>query len=80
MNGQVFEGVRNFRYLGALTNLKNLIIDEIKSMIAAGNRCFYNLRQIFRSRAVSKAVTIKIRIYNNGEKFCRVWEWNNGYD
>jgi len=29
-------------------------------MIAAGNRCFYNLRQIFRSRAMSKAVTIKI--------------------
>jgi len=29
-------------------------------MIAAGNRRFYNLRQIFRSRDMSKAFTIKI--------------------
>ena len=44
MNGQVFEGVRNFRYLGAFV---------IKSRIAAGNRCFYSLRQILKSRAMS---------------------------
>jgi hypothetical protein len=30
------------------------------SRIAAGNRCFYSLRQIFRSRDMSKAVRIKI--------------------
>ena len=30
------------------------------SRIAAGNRCFYNPRQIFRSRDKSKAVKIKI--------------------
>ena len=35
---------------------------EIKSSIAAGNRSFYSLRQIFRSRATSKAV--KIQIHN----------------
>jgi hypothetical protein len=29
-------------------------------MIAAGNKYFYNVRQIFTSRAMSKAVTIKI--------------------
>jgi shikimate 5-dehydrogenase len=43
MNGQVFEGVKNFRHLGALINSKNLISDEIKSRIAAGNM-FYSLR------------------------------------
>ena len=32
----------------------------MKSMIAAGNRCFYSPRQIFGSRATSKAVKIKI--------------------
>jgi hypothetical protein len=39
---------------------KNVISDEMKSMIAAGSRCFCHLRHIFRSRAMSKAVTIKL--------------------
>jgi hypothetical protein len=36
------------------------MIEEIKSRIASGNRCFYCLRQIFRSRTMSKAVKTKI--------------------
>ena len=32
------------------------MIEEIKSRIAAGNRCFHCPRQIFKSRAMSKAV------------------------
>jgi hypothetical protein len=60
MNGQVFEGVQNFRYLGALINPKKFISDEIKPRIAAGNSCFYSLRQIFRYKAMSHAVKIKI--------------------
>jgi hypothetical protein len=40
INGQVFEGVQNFRYLGAFINSKYLISNEIKSRIPAGNRCF----------------------------------------
>jgi len=32
----------------------------MKARIAAFNKCFYSLRQIFRSRAISKAVKIKI--------------------
>jgi hypothetical protein len=40
---------------------KNLISDEIKSRIAAGNKCFYNLRQIYRSSAMSK--TLKSTTY-----------------
>ena len=34
--------------------------EEIKSRIAEGNICVYNLGQLFRSRAMSKAVKIKI--------------------
>jgi len=60
MGRQVSEGVQNFRYLGSLINSYNLISDEIKSRIVPGNRWFYNLRQIFRSTAMSKAVNIKI--------------------
>jgi hypothetical protein len=43
-----------------LINLKNVISKEIKSRIAAGNTCFYNLQQIFRFRAMSQAIKIKI--------------------
>ena len=45
INGQIFEGVQNFTYLGGLINSKKLISGEIKSRIAGGNRCFYSLRQ-----------------------------------
>ena len=34
--------------------------DEIKSRIAAGNRCVYSVRQLFRSSAMGLAVKIKI--------------------
>ena len=34
--------------------------DEIKSRIAAGNKCSDSLRQIVRSGAMSRAVEIKI--------------------
>ena len=54
-----------FRYLGTFINFKNLISNEIK-WIAAGNWCSYSLRQIFKTRAKSKAV--KIKIYK--------WWWN----
>jgi hypothetical protein len=60
MGGQLSEGVQNFRHLGALTNSKKFISDEIKLTTAAGDRCFYNLRQTFKSRAMSKSVTVKI--------------------
>jgi predicted phosphohydrolase len=60
MNGQVFERVQNFRYLNAFINSRYLISDEIKSRIPAGNKCFYHLRQIFKSTAMSKAVKIQI--------------------
>ena len=59
MNGHVFGRVQNFRYLGALIISKNLISDEVRSRIAVGNRSFYSLRQIFRAKAISKAVKIK---------------------
>jgi hypothetical protein len=58
--GQVFEKFQTFRYLGTLINLKNVLHEEIKSSITAGNRCFYSLVQIFRLRAKSKAVKIEI--------------------
>jgi hypothetical protein len=34
---QVYEGIRNFRYLGTLINSKIVISEETKSRIAADN-------------------------------------------
>jgi len=41
-------------------NLCYGLVGEMKSRIAAGNRCCYSCRQIFGSRPTSKAVKIKI--------------------
>jgi hypothetical protein len=60
IDGQVLEVVHNYSYSSTLINLKNVISENIKSRIAAGNRCFDSLRQIFRSRAMGKAVKITI--------------------
>lgn len=38
MDRQVFDRFQNIRYLGAMINSKNLIIDGIKLRIAAANR------------------------------------------
>jgi len=43
MTDQVFEGVQNFRYLGALLYWENLISYDMK-LTAAGDGCFYSLR------------------------------------
>jgi len=43
IDGKIFEGFQNFRYLDTLINSKNVKSEEIKSRIAAGNRCFYSL-------------------------------------
>jgi len=48
-------------------------MDGIKSTTAAGGRRFYSLRQIFKSRAMSKAVKIKIYI-KDGKTSCSVWK------
>jgi hypothetical protein len=38
IDGQVFEGVQNFRHLGTLINSKIVKSEETKSRIDAGNR------------------------------------------
>ena len=44
-----------------MINSKHVISHEINSKISASNILFFSLRQIFRSRDMSK--TIKIKIY-----------------
>jgi hypothetical protein len=40
LNGQIYERVDNFNYLGAFVISKNETETDIKEKIAAGNRCF----------------------------------------
>jgi hypothetical protein len=73
VEGMVFEEVTNFKYLGSLINE---IGEEIKIRIAAGNRNYYGLQHLLRSRPVSRIVKIKfqysVAVYNKvgkGQKF-----------
>jgi hypothetical protein len=61
LNGQTFEDVDNFKYLGALMISQNEVETDIKEKIAAGNRCYRSFGKIFGTRYLSK--NKKIRIY-----------------
>lgn len=54
INQNVFEKIGSFRYLGAVVTEKNILQDDIETRISAGNRCFYALRQVFQSKAISR--------------------------
>jgi len=43
IDGKIFEGFQNFRYLDTSINSNNVKSEEINSRIAAVNRCFYSL-------------------------------------
>jgi hypothetical protein len=60
INDMLFEEVNCFKYLGSMITSKNEIKEEIKARITAVNSCYYALKHIFKSRAVSKAVKTKI--------------------
>jgi hypothetical protein len=52
--------VQNFSYSCTFINSNNVINEKIRSRIAAGKRCFFRIRQIFRSRVMGKGVKIMI--------------------
>lgn len=49
-----FERVETFKYLGSNLNENNELLPEIKERIAAGNRAYYSLQNILRSKNISK--------------------------
>jgi hypothetical protein len=61
LNGQSFEQVDNFKYLGALITSQNEVKADIKGKITAGNRCYRSFSKILGIRYISK--NTKIRIY-----------------
>ena len=61
MEDTKFQKVENFKYLGLLVTVDNIIAEEIKEKISAGNRCYFSIQEIFNCTKISRAT--KIRLY-----------------
>lgn len=61
IDNHTIEEVSEFKYLGSTITNNNETSEEIKTRIAAGNKSFYVLKNIFQSRNTSR--NIKKRIY-----------------
>jgi hypothetical protein len=61
LNGQPYEGISSFKYLGSIVAYNNDVMVDIKEKIAAGNRCLCALDNVLKARPTAKE--IKIRIY-----------------
>lgn len=55
------EGVNAFRYLGSNLNALNMIDEEIKARITAGNKCFYACNAMLSNKLLS--IKSKLTIY-----------------
>ncbi|XP_066906239.1 uncharacterized protein [Halyomorpha halys] len=56
-----FEVVRSFTYLGSIINENQDEKEEVKSRIAAGNRAYFSIVRLIKSRLVSR--TTKFTLY-----------------
>ena len=60
--GMKIEEVNSAKYLGAIMNADNLIEEETKEIIAAGNRSFFANKKIFQSKLTTRKT--KERLYH----------------
>jgi len=54
------EEVSKTKYLGTIVTRNNLIEEEIKERIAAGNRAYFANQKIFQSKLISKKTKMKL--------------------
>ena len=52
--------VLKFKYLGTTVTRNNLIEEEIKERIAAGNRAYFANQKILQSKLISKKTKMKL--------------------
>jgi hypothetical protein len=57
--GKKYEEVESFKYLGSVMTSSNDINMEIKSKLAAGNKCYYTLGPILK-RSISQSIKIPV--------------------
>ena len=62
IEGMKIEEVNSAKYLGTIMNADNLIEEEIKERIAAGNRSFFANKKIFQSKLITTKT--KERLYH----------------
>jgi len=58
--GMKIEEVSNVKYLGTIITNDNLIEEEIKERIAAGNGAYFMNKKIFQSKLISNKSKIKL--------------------
>lgn len=76
-----FEKVDNFKYLGVNINNKNDMHIEINEWITIGNRCYFSIIKLLRSKILSKES--KIRLYHSyfglvTTYACETWSLTKG--
>ena len=54
------EQVKSFRYLGSIVNKDNTMEEEIKEIIALGNKVYFANKKMFQSRLISKRTKLKL--------------------
>jgi len=62
VGGFTFERVSNFKYLGVDVNQQANSHEEIKRKITAGNKSYFALVPVFKSRLISKNTKIRLHI------------------
>ena len=58
-----FEQVPNFKYLGSVLTDSNETSEEIKERLKAGNKAYFSMQHLIKSRLLSRAS--KKRLYRN---------------
>lgn len=62
INGKEYERVEAFKYLGSTITEDNKTSVEIQERIASGNRCYFSLQNMFKSKNVSRKTKVQIYV------------------
>jgi hypothetical protein len=60
ISGKLYQEVTDFKYLGSIIASDNKRERDIKARMAAGNRSYYALTKIMKSREISTSTKLKI--------------------
>ena len=60
VDGQQYEGVENFTYLGSVINRQGKIEEELKSRLLSANRCYHACKDLLGSKLIGKKSKLQI--------------------